>query len=72
MGKAVSNRVDNAIKECWAKLATKQFAVAVDSIGKLSDTACGEEAEERMLKVDRWLKKAGAEATRWHFRAKQP
>jgi len=76
-----SKRVSAAIKECWAKLASLQFdeaAKAVPITGGHSDTRLYIPPEElklpplvelRMAKVEDYLAKAGAEATKYYFTA---
>ena len=58
-----SNTVDAAIKRSWAKLANSAFKRAMS---KLDFDRPGE-AEIWMARVEAWLTKAGAGATRWYF-----
>lgn len=60
-----SNAVAAAIKTCYAKLAAEQFKKAAAHV--VWDRP--EKAEQAMAFVERWLDKAGADATRWDFRA---
>lgn len=69
MSNKISKTVDNAIREGWAKLATKQFTVAMASIGSITDTGygTGSEVERRMERVTQYLHTAGAAATKSYF-----
>jgi hypothetical protein len=58
-----SNAVDEAIRRSWAKLAKAAFEKAVSKVGFDHPN----EAESYMTRVERWLDKAGANATRWYF-----
>jgi hypothetical protein len=51
-----SKTVDAAIKRSWAQLAKGAFKKALPV-----------DAEQYMIRTERWLEKAGADATRWYF-----
>lgn len=58
-----SQAVDKAIKRSWARLANASFkrALAKLEFDKPMD------AEAYMLRTERWLENAGADATKWYF-----
>jgi hypothetical protein len=58
-----SNAVDEAIKRSWARLAKVAFEKAVSKLGFDHPN----EAEAYMRRVESWLEKAGANATKWYF-----
>lgn len=58
-----SQTVDAAIKRSWARLAKAAFEKALSKVGFDKPT----EAEAYMLRTERWLEKAGADATKWYF-----
>ena len=59
-----SQRVDTAIKSCWAKLADEAFKRALTRVRVCDDP---DAADPWMGKVEEYLDRAGAEATRWNF-----
>jgi hypothetical protein len=61
--KNVSKEVDARIKQCFARLARKSFERALDK----AQFGEGHAAEAQMVFVERWLKRAGANATRRYF-----
>jgi hypothetical protein len=61
--KQVSKEVDVAVKRCFARLARKAFDRALDK----AQFGEGHAAEAQMVFVERWLKRAGANATKWYF-----
>lgn len=76
-----SNRVNNAIKECYARLATIHFAAAAKVIGTYTSSSSLMESkppeitaldERHMERVEKYLTRAGADATRWYFNAIVP
>lgn len=58
-----SQTVDAAIKRSWARLANAAFKRALAKI----DFDKPVEAEAYMYRTERWLEKAGADATKWYF-----
>lgn len=73
-----SKRVDAAIKECHAKLAGIHFTQAAKVIGAYVSPGLRQEEtipqlstldEQHMERVEKYLKRAGADATRFHFTA---
>lgn len=58
-----SQEVDNAIKKSWARLAHAAFKKAISKL----EFDKPQEAHAYMLRMEDWLDKAGANATRWHF-----
>lgn len=64
----ISKTVDEAIKRSYAKLAKKHFQFAENGVGSLSDQSNpGLESDRRMAIVERYLKEAGAHATKSYF-----
>lgn len=60
----MSKAVDWAVRESWAKLATEAAKRAKESAERGEYAG----AETAMARVETWLGKAGAMATRWHYR----
>lgn len=58
-----SQAVDEAIKRSYAKLANATFKRALAKI-EFDNTPA---ADALMSRVEQWLDKAGAKATRWYF-----
>jgi hypothetical protein len=58
-----SKAVDEAIKRSWARLASAAFKKALVKL----DFDKPQEAEAYIYRVERWLDKAGANATKWYF-----
>jgi hypothetical protein len=63
-----SNKVDEAVKSTYALLAT---AAAKKAMSRVEwDDIPG--ADRWMVAVTRWLEKAGANATSWHYSKPKP
>lgn len=59
-----SKTVDEAVRRMWATLASVSAKRAVAAI-HYRDSAT--EAERHAFTTERWLGKAGANATKWYF-----
>lgn len=58
-----SNTVDAAVRQLWAKMATKAAHRALVH----ADNDRLDQASETAAVVERWLERAGADATRMYF-----